>query len=137
MRPACRRPCGGTSKGTHEHPGRFWARKSAGASVFTAGDVNGDGFSDLFVGAPQHRQQRGKVYLYLGSSNGLSRKPAWTAEGEADADAFGEYAAAAGDVNGDGTVDFLVGAPGHAERRGKVYLFYGRQGGLPELLPLP
>ncbi len=57
---------------------------NAGYSVATAGDVNGDGFSDVIVGAPQFDNEsagEGRAYVYYGSISGLGTIPAWTGEG--------------------------------------------------------
>jgi hypothetical protein len=91
-----------------------------GAVVASAGDVNGDGFDDLIVGAPLFSGaglESGKVYVYFGSRHGLSRTPGWTATGSGQGFAqFGAGVASAGDVNGDGYADLLVGEPTSATR---------------------
>ena len=108
-----------------------------GRAVASAGDVNGDGYSDLLVGAPGYPGspgRRGKVYLYLGASGGPATTAAWSAEGEYDGDWFGAAVAAAGDVNGDGYGDVIIGAwqydNGAEVDAGKVYLYLGSVGGL-------
>ena len=52
---------------------------------------------------------KGKVYVYLGATTGLNVGPAWTATGESASLNFGDAAATAGDVNGDGFADLVVG----------------------------
>lgn len=109
--------------------------ENMGTCVASAGDVNADGYSDLLVGIPGNSTMQGKVQLYLGSSSGLSATPTWTKVGENVDDGFGFCVASAGDVNGDGYSDVLVGAPrwpsgGTGAWRGKVYLFMGSSGGL-------
>ncbi len=102
-----------------------------GRSVATAGDVNGDGYSDVVVGAPSNDETgpgAGKVYVYYGSGSGLGLEPAWTALGEAAEDGFGSAVGTAGDVNGDGFDDLVIGAPGHGS--GRVYVYYGSAAGL-------
>ncbi|RPI48080.1 MAG: hypothetical protein EHM56_14220, partial [Chloroflexi bacterium] len=102
-----------------------------GRSVATAGDVNGDGYSDVVVGAPYNHEKApgaGKVYVYHGSDSGLGLVPAWTALGEAAEDGFGRVVGTAGDLNGDGYDDLVVGAPGHGG--GKVYVYHGSATGL-------
>jgi hypothetical protein len=87
-----------------------------GYSVSTAGDVNGDGYSDVIVGAPAYNNgpaYEGRVFVYYGSSGGLSATARWMAEGDQEGAAFGSSAAAAGDVNGDGFADVIVGAPNY------------------------
>jgi hypothetical protein len=106
-----------------------------GISVATAGDVNGDGFSDVVVGAYYNASLTGKAYLYLGGASGLSASPSWTASGEATSDLFGGSMATAGDVNGDGFSDVLVGAYGNNSSTGKTYLYLGGGGAGIVLLP--
>ncbi len=109
---------------------------SFGVSVATAGDVNGDGFSDAIVGAYLYddgQTDEGRAFVYLGSASGLSTSPAWTAEGDQDSAFFGYSVAAAGDVNGDGFDDVIVGAFGYDNGEtdeGRVYVFHGSPTGL-------
>ncbi|OGO29345.1 MAG: hypothetical protein A2136_02005 [Chloroflexi bacterium RBG_16_54_11] len=112
-----------------------------GWSVASASDVNNDGFDDVLVGAlycttspdPNHRE--GRVYLFLGSSTGLSTTPAWWKEGEGFDESFGWSVASAGDVNSDGYGDVIIGAPwasypeGH---EGRAYVFHGTDSGLED-----
>jgi len=104
-----------------------------GISVATAGDVNGDGYSDVLVGALQYdsgEMNEGRAFLYLGSAAGLSADAAWTAEGDQFQASFGASVAAAGDVNGDGYGDGIVGAPyvGGLPALGRTYLYLGNEG---------
>jgi len=62
------------------------------SSVRTAGDINGDGFSDVIVSAFRYdngESDEGRVYVYKGSSAGLETIPAWTAEGNQSGAFFG------------------------------------------------
>jgi hypothetical protein len=106
-----------------------------GISVSTAGDVNGDGYSDTIVGAPYYGStSTGAAFLFHGSPSPLQLAAAWSAEGDKDNASFGTSAAAAGDVNGDGYADVLVGAEyfddGQANQ-GKVFFYFGSPTGLP------
>ncbi|MFN8546429.1 MAG: FG-GAP-like repeat-containing protein [Candidatus Eisenbacteria bacterium] len=107
-----------------------------GVAVATAGDVNGDGYSDLVVGAQSYdngEADEGRAYLYLGSATGAASAPVWTAEGNQVAGAFGGRVAPAGDVNGDGYDDVLVVATTYdngESNEGKAYLYLGTSGGL-------
>ena len=104
---------------------------SFGTSVAGAGDVNGDGYADMIVGAPDYsngQSGEGAVFVYYGSSSGLRATHDWKVESnQADA-AFGTSVASAGDVNGDGIDDVIIGAPGYANggaNAGAVFVYYG------------
>jgi hypothetical protein len=107
-----------------------------GWSVASAGDVNGDGFSDVIVGAKffdNGQQSEGEAFLYLGSASGLSLTPAWTADGDQEVAEFGWSVASAGDVNGDGFSDVIVGAPQFSNGQvfeGRAFLYLGSASGL-------
>ncbi len=90
-----------------------------GTSVAGAGDVNGDGYDDVIVGAPGYDNGlggEGAVFVYHGSAAGLSTTPDWMVESNQVNAAFGTSVATAGDVNGDGFDDIIIGAPGYSQR---------------------
>lgn len=95
-----------------------------GMSVSSAGDVNGDGYSDILIGASGRNSATGRAYVFLGGKS-VATTPYLTLDGEAAGDEFGYSASSAGDVNGDGYSDFMVGAFAHNSSEGKVYLYYG------------
>jgi hypothetical protein len=104
-----------------------------GISVASAGDVNGDGYGDVIVGADDYdsgQTNEGRAFVYLGSSGGLSPNAAWTAESNQDEAGFGFSVAGAGDVNGDGYGDVIVGAFGYDNAQGRVFVYLGSDGGL-------
>jgi hypothetical protein len=111
---------------------------SFGVSVATAGDVNGDGFSDVIVGAEKYdngQTNEGRAFVYLGSVGGLSMAAAWTAEGDLAEASFGESVATAGDVNGDGFSDVIVGSRTYSNGQiaeGRAFVYLGSAAGLAE-----
>jgi FG-GAP repeat protein len=100
-----------------------------GTSVASTGDLNLDGYPDLLVGVPGEESgfvpDVGSAHVYSGASGSLLAR--WY--GDASRDGFGGAVSGAGDVNGDGVDDLLVGAlmadfNGISEA-GSVYLFSG------------
>ena len=109
----------------------------AGISVSTAGDVNNDGYDDILVGAENNRPdisvlRVGAAYVVLGSSSGISDMSLASADakltGVDDADNAGTSVSTAGDTNGDGYDDILIGAPGVA-----AYLVLGSSTGISDM----
>lgn len=79
-----------------------------------AGDVNGDGLADVIIGARtfdnvETNEGRASVYLGHSTNAGLSATADWTVESNQDGAQLGVSVAGAGDVNGDGYADVLVG----------------------------
>ncbi len=108
-----------------------------GYSVASAGDVNGDGYDDVIVGAYFDASQTGKAYVWHGSSTGLASgsdagDADWSIAGEGTSDYFGWSVASAGDVNGDGYDDVIVGASFDASYTGKAYVWHGSSTGLTD-----
>jgi hypothetical protein len=89
-----------------------------GESVSGAGDVNGDGYADVIVGAYLYNAgstDEGAAFIFLGSASGIadgtpSNAAAKLESNKANAN-LGTSVSAAGDVNGDGYADVIVGAP--------------------------
>ncbi len=118
--------------GGTQFQGRF------GETVAAAGDVNGDGYGDVVVGAPREAGtlvNEGGAYLFLGSAQGSSPTHAWVYRSGQAESATGNAVASAGDVNGDGFADVLVGVQEWDtvanQTAGKVAVFHGGPAGLP------
>lgn len=128
----------------------------AGTSVAGAGDVNGDGFSDVVIGAPGTNDDSGyaprlvnaagdkkHAYVVFGHTNAggelqlseLNGTNGFRLGGEARNDYFGASVSSAGDINGDGFADVIVGAPAGYDEAGPVtsfaYLLFGTARGFP------
>ncbi len=113
-----------------------------GISVGTAGDVNHDTFSDIIIGAPEGGENFGGVFVFYGSESGLGES-AWASQADwiaypdvqSSSPYFGFSVGSAGDVNGDGFDDVIIGAPlywiDQTQTMGHVFVYYGSTNGLP------
>lgn len=104
--------------------------ESLGYSVANAGDVDGDGFDDIITGSPFHDLQdfpfqyvdSGRIFVRSGATGAVLM----VKYGEAAQDNFGYDVDGAGDVNGDGFADVIVGVPGR--QNGAFMVFFGPSG---------
>ncbi len=106
-----------------------------GKSVASAGDVNGDGYGDVLIGAPNYDNgqfKEGAAFLYMGTANGISTTATILESNVANA-FFGASVANAGDVNGDGYGDVIVGAYGYTNgeaNEGAFFIYHGSATGI-------
>jgi Ca2+-binding RTX toxin-like protein len=118
----------------------------SGYSVSSAGDINGDGVDDLIIGAPladpNGSERAGTSYLVFGGSglgssgtidlSGLSGADGFVLNGVDEYDRSGSSVSAAGDINGDGVDDLIIGAPlanpNGNSGAGQSYLVFGGSG---------
>jgi hypothetical protein len=103
-----------------------------GHSVASAGDVDGDGYEDVLIGAYGADDNEGAAWLYRGGPDGLSPSRATRLAGRTEDGRFGGAVAGVGDLDGDGYDDVAVGAAGLGQAPGKVYLYHGSSAGLSE-----
>ncbi len=109
---------------------------SFGRSVSNIGDVNGDSFDDLLVGASEFdypANEEGAAFVYYGSANGFASTPSLMLEANQDAALYGWTVGSAGDLNGDGLKDIYVGALFFdlgQEDEGAVFIYFGGAGAM-------
>jgi hypothetical protein len=103
------------------------------SSLALLGDVNGDGLSDIVVGAPSEGTG-GEAYVVFGKSNGtdvslddvVGGTGGFVINGATAGDQLGWSVGAAGDFNGDGLADIIVGAPQGDPDEGYAVIVYGK-----------
>jgi hypothetical protein len=116
-----------------------------GRSVNSAGDINGDGLEDIIIGSPfvnSNAPRAGASYVVFGTTSPfpatldlstLNGSNGFALTGPPQPDSrFGRAVSTAGDFNGDGFDDLIIGAPGGSyEAAGSVYIIFGKAGSFP------
>jgi hypothetical protein len=105
----------------------------SGWSVSDAGDVNNDGYADVIIGAYAANSYAGESYVIYGGSYAfssiniadLTSSQGFSITGSIAGDQSGYSVSGAGDVNGDGYSDVIIGAPYTNSRAGVSYVIYG------------
>lgn len=125
----------GSASGPAATPNRILEPNIAGihfgTSVSGNAKFNNDNFSDIAIGAPHYSVTHFNqvvVYIYLGSSVGISITSSWQAEANSASAQFGQSIAGDFDMNGDGYDDLVVGAPVYKINTtgdGAVFSYYG------------
>ncbi len=117
----------------------------SGVSVSAAGDVNGDGFADLIIGADRADGYAGESYVVFGKEGGfdaaldlssLDGSAGFVPNGIDANDRSGFSVSGAGDVNGDGYADLIIGARYADDDTGESYVIFGKVSGYDAVLEL-
>jgi hypothetical protein len=120
----------GSATGPDTTADQTWTVAEGIEYMSSAGDVNGDGYSDLIVGSTLGN---GRAQVFLGSASGLATTASFVRNGTAAGDQMGRGVAGDLDVNGDGFSDVVIGESGRAD--GFAYVHLGGGGDGLELIP--
>ena len=99
----------------------------------SAGDVNGDGYSDVIAGTPLYdKGHEGVAFVWMGKADGIKAITNLKLEKDKPEALFGLSVAGAGDVNGEGYSDITIGASQLTKTpyQGAAFLYYGNSSGI-------
>lgn len=102
-----------------------------GMSTWTAGRFNADAASDVVVGVPLAGGGAGRIEVFYGAPAGPPATPTWSSAASNVPAMAGFNAATAGDLDGDGLSEIVVGAPGHSQGQQQEGAIYVYRGGVP------
>ncbi len=109
-----------------------------GSALAAAGDINGDGFDDIAIGAASIPGDMRAISIFFGSASGIGGTPIGLAEGSpTESDLFAASIAGGGDLNGDGLADVIVGAPRAGQGFGQIFILFGSASGSITITPGP
>ncbi len=115
------------------------AKQRFGFFISVLGDVNGDGTPDIAIGTDPQDGTRGKAWVFSGATGAVLYQ--LVSPAPQDGDRFGSRIGRAGDVNGDGVPDIIVGASSESvegkAKQGQAYIFSGKDGTLIRPLDIP
>ncbi len=130
---------GGYSEGTYDVYEYYHTRFTTGSGSIGSAlggnfDFNGDGFSDVIIGNPNTNAGSGRAWIVFGGSEGGDSNlygdegygEAVIVSGESEGDYLGVSVAGAGDFNGDGFDDVIIGASGVNSTTGAAYVVFGK-----------
>jgi len=146
-------------EGTNTNEGRAYVFNSSGSSGVTitsaasastiitgtagsglgsgvaAGDINGDGYADVVVGATLNFTDNGKIFIFHSSSSGISNKDLGggdtaTTEITGESSSLLGWFLSVGDINGDGYADLVAGGWMYSSEKGRAYIFHSSSSGI-------
>lgn len=98
------------------------------------GDIDGDGYDDIAIGAGAYNNKRGRVYLFYGGPD-MDTEYDLIFEGENEGDLLGGGGISCDDIDNDGYDDIVIVACGYKENQGRAYLYWGGERSSMDTIP--